>query len=348
MSNTKHLCWSCTNCTSIHKCPFVKRLNDFYEAQKQARTLTTLKIINEEEHFMYNPVPQEQLKKLYIEGTKTNSKGDIIECPKYNNDGLIHNKKAYLKQLAKKNNVGYEEFRRKYEILEQHFERVQEESPEEREEKRKKANEYIQNILLKRQIEEQRKQEKVQAKALNKQAKEPTKVKKVTMYEIRTNHRLTKKQKIDLFNMQDKQERTKQYNQMLYIYNHKQQLNIELQEIARRYKPYKQLNDTQIIEFIKQINACYIKNCLAKPLTAEQIQILLEDTKRLIQANKLFLDLDRIFIKTNLDERKQIEEYYIYQENKRIAFSKRRSEIAKQIAQKRKEQKGGINEASNT
>ena len=89
---SKHLCWTCENCTSAKKCKFVARIDLYYKRHRAIEEMPYIKDIT----------------KYYIDGTKTDKNGNITYCPCYIKDNLDHRaKSSKLKDLAKSNNLSY-------------------------------------------------------------------------------------------------------------------------------------------------------------------------------------------------------------------------------------------------
>lgn len=153
MKKCKQLCWTCQNCTSIHKCEFVRKLNEYYQQQRLEHKLTSITDPNTK-YRDYTPV--KDLTNYYIKGTKVNKKGYIVECPCYvkETNQRPENTKEYLEQIAKNTNQSINALRQKYCKLTQHFERVKHTSKEELEERQAIYKNAVKSKRLEQKIKD--------------------------------------------------------------------------------------------------------------------------------------------------------------------------------------------------
>lgn len=135
----KHLCWSCKNCTSIYKCEFVKRLNDYYDEQRKKYELTHK--VNKKGYFDYKPI--EDINKFYIPGTEVDKKGNIIKCECYKKEENLkpENKTEYVEQISNKMRACKKTIRDKINILETHIKKVQQQKQALEQSKQQNSNE---------------------------------------------------------------------------------------------------------------------------------------------------------------------------------------------------------------
>lgn len=80
----KTLCWRCKNCCSVNDCEFVYKINKYYK--------NTFNIVDKNGCIKLI----HDLTKYYIPGTKTDNQGNILFCPKFEEDGFNH--KSELRQ----------------------------------------------------------------------------------------------------------------------------------------------------------------------------------------------------------------------------------------------------------
>ena len=370
MKKCKQLCWTCQNCTSIHKCEFVRKLNEYYQQQRLEHKLTSITDPNTN-YRDYTPV--KDLTNYYIKGTKVNQKGYIVECPCYvkETNQRPENTKEYLEQIAKNTNQSANALRQKYCKLTQHFERVKHTSKEELEERQAIYKNTVKSKRLEQQIKDswrkgyisfvdkkmllsidnlELKQQKLNEllKVYNNQKQqELVNIKNNKNYiskkSIKNNKLLSTQQKKDLCAISDKAERERKFYELIDLIARKKQLKKDLDNIRIYTIDFTKMSDNDLINYIKKINLCYVKNKFSKTLNDSQIKQILEDFKRIIKNDLLKCDLDYILIYLDYAKRKEAEQYFLQKKLREIEKRKALSERAKKVWTKRKEQQAKSN-----
>ena len=83
----KTLCWRCKNCCSVNNCKFVYNINEYYKDTSNIVDKNgCVKLVSD-------------LTNYFIPGTKTDNQGNILFCPKFEEDGLNH-KSEHQQELA--------------------------------------------------------------------------------------------------------------------------------------------------------------------------------------------------------------------------------------------------------
>lgn len=131
----KTLCWRCKNCCSINDCEFVYKINKYY------RSISS--IVDENG----NVKLIRDLTKYYIPGTKTDTQGNILFCPKFEEDGLNHKSESYQKfELSGRKN--FQCYLEREKLLDNYFE-VMSKMTQEEKEARQEA--FYQKVLKERE-----------------------------------------------------------------------------------------------------------------------------------------------------------------------------------------------------
>ena len=313
---------------------------------------------------------QKKLKTLQIQGTETDKNGNIIKCPNYQKEHnkRFENRAEYIKSINKQTEESTHTINFKLRILEEHALRVQNETEDERELKRKQANEYIQNILLNRKIEQEYKKgffplkvknqllaiqnieqkqarlNEIKTNPINSQIIEKdnniTKTeykKKVTKSCIKSNALLSTQQKRLLLNITNCEERDKKYFELIDLKNRQNKLESDLFAFRQKSFNFAKMTDQELIEYIKQLNKIYTVNQFSEYLTDCEVKAILDDFKRIISNDLLRFYLNDILSKLNKNSRTNSEKFYILKIQKEMEYKKRLSESAKRRWEKRKQ-----------
>lgn len=233
---SKHLCWTCENCTSAKKCKFVARIDLYY---KRHRTIEEMPYIKD-------------ISKYYIDGTKTDKQGNITYCPRYIKDNLDHRAKSTkLKDLAKENNISYSsDLITAYNKLLEFEERI---SLITDKEKQRRQREFVKQV-------EQKKNNQI--KHLN--------IKNVEFDNSQTNSKPLTKKQLEMKAKREKQEQIaeqkrqakmlkqellqndKEIKQILYYTKDEKQALLSIRDLAER-----KALQSQYDEYYSQINKIY-------------------------------------------------------------------------------------------